>query len=316
MGSVARQDRDRALKAVAFWCASQFQGIEPGDQVLEELGFGSVDAMQRQLVNWGLPDWITQPETAADKPKPSKPAAPERQARNSGPTRELPTAGDAAPLFQERLEVLGRATDELKHRKEKLQGKRFVQSSVYANSVHFFRKEFTHEQWKNLSEHYGFDLDSDRFSTSDVRTWSLGGGTPAPQAPLPALIGAYLLAGGEVAPLLETLYPGEPSAEVEEKIRKRVEGRKGTDKQDGLQVLAQQLATLIRGGEVGKGRDPAELSNHEINLACRITECRDANVPDEQIYEELLSGVRLSKENFPWDEFRRLAALQQRWPWT
>lgn len=187
---------------------------------------------------------------------------------------------------------------------------------MYEDSVHFFREAFTDEQWRDLSEHYGFDLKADRFSTADVRTWSLGGGTPAPQAPLPALIGAYLLAGGELAPLLEALYPGEPSAAVVEKIRKRVEGRKGTDKQDGLQALAQQLATLVRGGDLGKGRDPAELSNHEINLECRITERREANVPDEKIYEELIGGLRLTKESFSWDEFRRLAALQQKWPWA
>lgn len=316
MESVARQDRERALKAVAFWCASQFQGIEPGSHILEELGFGSVEAMQKQLTNWGIPDWITQGETAVGKPKPSKPVAPERQARGSGPAKELPPAGNAAPIFRERLALLGRATEDLKYRKEKLQGKRFVQSSVYEDSVHFFREAFTDEQWRDLSEHYGFDLKADRFSTADVRTWSLGGGTPAPQAPLPALIGAYLLAGGELAPLLEALYPGEPSAAVVEKIRKRVEGRKGTDKQDGLQALAQQLATLVRGGDLGKGRDPAELSNHEINLECRITERREANVPDEKIYEELIGGLRLTKESFSWDEFRRLAALQQKWPWA
>ncbi len=69
---------------------------------------------------------------------------------------------------------------------------------MYTDSRQYFRELYSDEQWKSLSECYGFDANADRFSTSDVLTWSQGEGTPAPQAPLPALIGAYLLAGGEV----------------------------------------------------------------------------------------------------------------------
>ncbi len=69
---------------------------------------------------------------------------------------------------------------------------------MYKDSRQYFRELYSDERWKSLSECYGFDANADRFSTSDVLTWSQGEGSPAPQAPLPALIGAYLLAGGEV----------------------------------------------------------------------------------------------------------------------
>jgi hypothetical protein len=34
---------------------------------------------------------------------------------------------------------------------------------------------------------------------------------------------------GQVGPLLDALYPGTPTEEVLEKIRKRIEGKKGTN---------------------------------------------------------------------------------------
>lgn len=117
-----------------------------------------------------------------------------------------------------------------------------------------------------------------------------------------------------MSPLVEALHDDPASAEWS-KINKRIEGRKGDDGLDGLVALAEQLAVLVRGGALGRGSPPAELSRNEFNFACRITERREAQVPDEKIYEDLMHGLRLSDKELSWDEFRRLADLELSWPW-
>jgi hypothetical protein len=54
---------------------------------------------------------------------------------------ELPPASNAAPLFREKLEALVQAADELKYRKEKLQGGRFVPSSMYKEAPTYLKRE-------------------------------------------------------------------------------------------------------------------------------------------------------------------------------
>lgn len=203
----------------------------------------------------------------------------------------------------------------MKHRKEKLQGSRFVQSAVYRDPVFLSRELIPDEQWQKLRELFDLDPAAKEHLYFGGATFNLGVGTSTPQTPLPGIIGAYLLAGGEVEPLVEALHPDPASAEWS-KINKRIEGRKGKDNLDGLKALAEQLATAIRGGTLRSGSPVAELSAHEINLASRITERREAQVPDEKIYEDLLHSLRLSEEEFSWDEFDRLADLEQRFPWS
>ena len=293
---------------------AQAQGIELRQDIVEDLGFGSAEAMRIQLGNWDVPDWVTQGEPQAEKPKSPKPAPAVRKARSSGPVVELPSAVEAAPLFREKLEALMRGNEELQHRKEKLQGGRFFQSSVHTDPILFSRKDFSDERWEYFRELYDLDADAKSFMHFGGVTFRLGGGTPAPQAPLPSLIATYILMEGQVGPLLDALYPGTPTEEVLEKIRKRIDGKKGTNGLDGLKVLVQQLATLIRGGDLGKGRDPADIPRDDFNLACCMTERRDAQTPEEKIYKELRHLPR--SEELTWDEFERLRDLELRWPWA
>ena len=204
------------------------------------------------LPNWGLPKWLTHPDRGPEKPKPPKPPPPERKARSSGSITELPPAGKAMPLFAEKLKALAYGNEDLVHRKEELHGGLFVQSAMYTDPVFLPRDHYSDEEWRNLCELYDLDLEDAGFLDTNAKTWLFGGGTWAPQAPLPALIATYVLMEGEIEPLLEALYPGTPTQEVVEKVRKRIEGKKGTDGQDGLKVLARQLARLVRGGNVSK----------------------------------------------------------------
>ncbi len=308
------RERERALKASAFLCMRRLQGVEPEEQAARDFGFGSVEAMRIQLRNWGAPEWIT--ETAQpEKSERPKSAPPKRQARMSGPPKDLPPASGAAPLFREKLETLMRATERLEHRKEKLQGGRFVESSVDAGAVWLSRDFMSDEQWRYVSETLGLGPEAREAMHFGGATWSIGRGSTAPAEPLPALIGAYLLAGGEIEPLVQALHP-DPSSAGLEKIRKRVEDKKGARTEDGIIAIAKQLATLTRGGELRRGRDPAELANHEINLASRITELREEGWADEDIYLKLRQMPNSFARELSRDEFRRLGDLGLKFPWS
>ena len=308
--SLPRDAREGAYQQVGMVCAYRKLGLSE-DEVAKKANFGSVDDMYFRLKRWGLSGLLPLEEEVKKTPKTTR----KREARGSGPTTELPSADNAAPLFREKLEELLRATEELKHRKEKLQGGLFFQSSMYREPILLRREDWSDEEWQELSERYNLDTEDDRLMVTDRFTWGLGDGTPVPQDPLPALIGTYLLAGGEPKLLVEALHHDPASAEWT-KIQKRTEGRKGDDNLDGLKALAGQLAMLIRGKPYGSGAPPPELSRHEFNLACRITDAREAQIPDEKIYEDLLRNIGLSEEELSWATFRRLASLGLRWPWS
>jgi hypothetical protein len=290
---------------------AQAQDIELEQSVVEKLGFGSIESMRTQLNNWDVPDWITQGIQAVEKPKRLKPAITPRRARSSGPPIELPPASNAASLFREKLELLERATDDLKHRVERLQGERYVQSAVHNNPGSLSREFVSEGQRQHLREVFGFEPENPMHFGG--ATFSLGGGTSAPQAPLPALISAYLLAGGDVEPLVEALHH-DPESVDRQKLHKRIEGRKGTDGLDGLKALAEQIAKAVRGGTVRTGSPAAELSSHEINLASRITKLREEDWPDEDIYQKLRSLDHDLAKNLSWEDFQRLANLKIHFP--
>jgi hypothetical protein len=322
MSSLPKQERVRALQALGVWCQMELTGTEPPKAVLESLNFKSVDGMKIQLNNWGLPKSLTHPDRGTEKPKPPKPPPPEREARSSGPVTELPPASNAMPLFAEKLKALAYGNEDLVHRKEKLQGGLFAQSAIYTDPAYVPRHNYSDEEWKDLCELYDLDPEDTGFWETDKKSWSLGRGTWAPQEPLPALIATYVLMEGEIEPLLEALYPGTPTEEVVEKIRKRIEGKKGTDGQDGLKVLARQLARLVRGGNVGRGAHPPDISPHEFNVACRITQLREEGWSDEDIYQRLCESqgfarvLSSSQRLSPVENFQRLADLEVRYPFS
>jgi hypothetical protein len=314
MGSLSKWDQEKALKATMFLCLQQLQGREPEEQGAQQLDFGSIKAMRTQLGNWGAPDWITQEEPADEKPRAPRPAPSERQARSSGPVKELPPASNATPLFQEKLEALARGNDELRSREEKLQGGLFIESRVWPDRSYVNLTGLPEETKQLFAPALEDASESGGWLTNGI-LFNTGGGTPAPSPPLPALIAAYFLMEGKIEPLLDALYPGTPPAEVVEKIRKRIEDKKSARTEDGLKALAQQLAALVRGRKLERGRNSGELPPRDNSLACRITELRQAGWADDEIFEELRS-YGLSGEELTRKEFRRLANLELRWPWA
>ncbi len=309
------EERKKALWAAGVVSVLRGRGGHSEEEIAAKARFDSVEHMQWQLERWGLPEWLVREDLAVEGPRPASPSASVRRARGSGPAKQLPPASNAAPLFREKLEMLLRATEELKYRKEKLQGGRFIQSSVNTGPVSFSRGLMSDEQWRYVCEVLGLGPDAEETMHFGGATWSIGGGSAAPAEPLPALIGAYLLAGGEVEPLVQALHLDAESTGWE-KIRKRIEDKKGPRTEDGIVAIAQQLARLIRGGELKRGRDPAELPSHEVNLASRITELREQGWTDEDIYRKLRQMPNSFAQELSWGEFQRLANLEQRFPWS
>lgn len=113
--------------------------------------------------------------------------------------------------------------------------------------------------------------------------------------------------------LLEVLYPGEPSDDVLEEIRKCVEGKKKLDKKDGLKTLARQLAVLVRGGDV-KGAPRPALSSVEHDAACRITRLREEGRSEVEIERRLSNHTRADGSKLTKADIHRLGRLRLRYP--
>lgn len=318
--SLPNWKREEAYRHVGMVCAYRIQGLSE-DEVAKKVKFDSVEDMYFRLKRWGLSGLVPLEEESEETPK----TARERKARGSGPVVELPSASNAIPLFREKLDLLKQANEDLKYREEKYQagpyknGKyrtgRFLASSVHRSTITLRREDWSEEEWRGATEQYGVDAGGNTIAVDDGLTFAFGDATHAPQAPLPALIAACILAGGEMAPLLDALYPGTPTQEVREEIRMLVEGKKGTDNKDGLKTSAEKLATWLRGGRVERGTNPDPIPPLDRSLACRIRERREAGVPDKQIYEDLRLRKEHGGEGFTWKEFRRLADLGLVQPW-
>jgi hypothetical protein len=242
------------------------------EAIAEKLKFDSVEDMHIQLENWKLPDWLVGTESRAGKKKArEKSTAP--RLRNVGPRKDLPPAANAAELFRERLEALREMVDLLEHINEGLYGKYFGRTNVERASV--------------LYDGHWIDDAVVSLPGSVART---------PTEIETTLVGVYALAGGRMDLLLEKLHldPASVNAETRTKIQQLVEGtRKGKGTKDSLIVLARQLATLVRGGEVGTGR-PSGLSDNDHAMASITTKSRKQGLTDEEIARKF---AHLKKED-------------------
>jgi hypothetical protein len=312
MESLSGSSRDNAYRRVAFISAARKEGYAE-DEVAEKAGYRGAGHMRQELELWGFPAWFVEGDTPP-KPKVEQPDLEPRQkagaqnegnepkARTSGRVEKLPPARNAIPLFRGALEGLLRDNEELRYREETRQGRHYPYRLVS-------RKTPSDEEWANFAELFGLD------SVARERLYFGGGeikyGTNhrAPLSPLPELIGTYLLAGGEIEPLVEALHP-KPSEANWSEIGRYIEGAKVPGRKlDGIKSMAVRLTILIRGDENKRGQPPRKESGHNLNLSDRIAAGLKAKVPPKQLHEELLANLGLSEEEFPWSEFCRLADL-------
>jgi hypothetical protein len=249
----------------------RWQGMHSAKELATKLQFNSVDEMHNQLKDWDLPDWLVGVETNSGKKKARGKGTPPRL-RDVGPRRDLPHAGNAAELYKEWLEVLLKNVELLQHVDESLYGKYFGRTNVETASV------LQGGSW-----------------TDDAVVSLPGTVARSPSEIEVTLIGVFALAGGRMDLLLDVLHPDSPSvgSDTWEEIRQCIEGSRPHDKKDGLKVLARQLATWVRGGEVGTGR-PAELSEMDHAVASITTKYRKDGLTDEEITHKV---ARLEKED-------------------
>jgi hypothetical protein len=320
MESLSRSDRDSAHRKVGLIAASRVSGLDE-DGVAETAKYRGVGHMRQELEDWGFPSWFIEGDAPRKRSKPleaSKPAKSKRRARGTGPVIELPPASNATPLFREKLDALAQDNEDLRHRNEKLQGDLFHHCDVWTDTSYFRREELPEEQWEFLAETHNLDPNAEGFLDTK-RSWGLGDSTPVPQAPLPALIAAYVLTGGDLEPLLRALHPGEPSAEVLEQIRMCIEGKKNQNgaPRDGLKAVAQQLARMVRGGPVRQGRYSEDLSHLDIVVAYIISDDLKAGMSDPEVFEKLRQDppfALMLREELTWDEYCRLRDLNLEGP--
>jgi hypothetical protein len=284
----------------------------PDEEVADKLGFGSPAALYQRLDHDGYPVCSVCGKGPVDKPHcelPEENQGPTKPKARSG-TKEhkaLPPVSNAAELFRKALAKLAREVEELEHRRETYSGGRFVVTNVYEGSLLLPREFVDAETWRELCEQADANPEDDTLWQSGAALKDPVGGAFRPSAVLAALIGTYLLAEEPLEPLLEALHPDLQDADSEQ-ITKYVEGRKKPDGKDGLKVLAGQIATLVRGGALKTGTPPVALAPREQNLACTITDYREAGLSLDEIHRRL-EPLGLAKQ-----DVRRLADMRLSWP--
>ena len=114
MGLSESENRNPYL-TVAMFSYHRAEGGLSDEEIADKLRFDSVEDMRAQLESWKLPGWLVGEASGINstKRKVRKKSTP--RARSLSPTKELPPAGNATPLFRERLEALLKSAELLKH---------------------------------------------------------------------------------------------------------------------------------------------------------------------------------------------------------
>jgi hypothetical protein len=226
---MGRDPDNRVLNYVKFYTLKLEEWSE--NEIAANLGFDSSNDLYQRLNSDGFP---LCPLCGATPVGPEHCEPPKnkrrRSARQGGEAQKLPPAYEARDLFREAIRALSKivdpppppsdlsamtprqlvdSRDRLGDLEEYLQGERFVSAYVYRpdpDEVVFRREDFTEEGWVAACEAHGEDPSADVFVTDSVGVHPQGA-KQAPAEILVKLIGAYVLAGLPLGPLLEKLHP-------------------------------------------------------------------------------------------------------------
>jgi hypothetical protein len=311
--SVAKSRERDVNYTLAVFFGLRWEGV-PAEEIAKKLEFDSVEDMHIQLENWKIPEWLIRANVSSFKQRAREKSTPPHP-RNLGPRKELPSTGDAAPLFRERIESLLESVELLKHMDEGLRGRQFVRQDVETASVLFPWELMSEEGRAAIRKQRGPDFDEDFWEPNSLVKLP-GGVSLWPSETEAIVIGVYALADGNIDALLDLLHPDSApvSAEAREEIRQCIEGSRGDgDKRDGLKVLARQLATWIRGSEVRPGRPPG-LSKADHAYACRITHYRKQGLTDEEIARKESHRKKYDGTSYSTKDVTKLGDLGLSWP--
>ncbi len=324
----------KALRYIQL-CVSRKQNSSE-EEIARRLKFGSPAALYRTLQQDGFPVCPICGTTTAG-PKHCEPPATTRKrtATQGGEAKELPPAREARDLFRKAAQALSNIVDppppptdvnantfrqfldsfdHLDDLEEHLQGERFVSSYVYRpdpDDVALFRREdFTEKGWVEVCEAHGEYPSANAFVT-DYASVQPQGAKQTPNEILVKLIGAYVLAGLPLEPLLEKLHP-EPGEVDREQLEALVYGKsvKNGRHTGGMIDKVRQIARVVRGGTVRKGPPTEELSRRELQAAWEIASLRNQSHSDDLIYQ------LLQRRGFSLSDIKRLGNMRPQEPNT
>ena len=289
------------------------------EQIANKLISGPPTSLYRQLANDGYP--VCPACGAAPIDKTHSCESKRQPGPGTGKSSELPDPSLASELFADTLRSLLARVADLEPRHESSQDGRIVGTDTFVGSLYLSRRDkrngkvvenFSAEQWNDLCARHGQNPTVEGFWVEGDGLKRAAGAARHPAEPLTTLIGVYALADGDMNRLLETLYPGTPTQETLEAIKKRVDGKKKPDKMDGLKALARQLATLVRGQELS-GAPPPGLTPVEHDAACYITMLREEKFSDEEIAKKLSNHRMADGSGLSRADIQRLGNLQLRY---
>jgi hypothetical protein len=230
--------------------------------------------MYHQLKKWGWPDWAV----FKNLPKPKRQVEKKRRGSGKGEQIELLPAKEAAPLFKEALDKLLEAVEFMQGDYESASSSRYTKEYLQGKLFITYTREDIH--WA---------------PGLGGRTWR----TPAKRSPgnwLTELIAAYFLVGGDPEPLIEKLHL-DPDSLDREKLRKHIEGhRTPNGRKPGLLGSAEDVAILIRGGNLAPGAGAGEFDVDEQIIHQLALQGLQEGYSVRQIVE------RLAEEGIPTSE--------------
>jgi hypothetical protein len=286
------------------------------EEVARKAGFGSAEAMHRQLKVWGLPGLLPPGSTSPDEDH------TRRARRGGGQSQELPPAAGARRLFEHALLTLVGSLvlhlmdniDELERRGDYLQDERFVGRDTYHDPILWLRDRMPDAQWKEICARFGKNPDFDSFELWNESFVEPAGATQSPQEQLTTLIAVYVLAGLPLEPLLESLHFAPEKVDIAE-LKRHIEGEKvrklsrsgrlSSQQIPGLKTKAAQVAKLVRGGSLRRGPSTGEVPPRDEGIVWYIQQRVEEDVPDDEIYRELKEKRGLTR-----DEYARLKRLR------
>jgi hypothetical protein len=265
-----KEPDERALRYVKL-CVYREQGAEE-DRIAEELGFGIPEALYQQLSLDAFPVCTVCGETPAQADHCKR----SRKARKSTEEVRLPSPQGAETFFRLALAWLEEDIESLSLFEERLQGERFVGSldEPEEEELFLYQRMFYKTDWEQICEAYGYEPAPNRLLVEGANL--AYGANQTPARPLVRLIAAHALVYDDLKLLLDILHP-DPASIDEKKL---------SDKIDELELVAGQLAKIVRGGTLRRGPSTEDVSSEELRIAWVISAKRKEGVSDERILRE------------------------------
>jgi hypothetical protein len=256
--SLSSTDKKKALTRSGWVLAARLQGEDSEEVLAEKGGFVSVGAMRASLRAWGLHGMLPQAKKTSQKRRPKG---------TDRPREELPSLDRAVEPLKEGIGRLQRALELLPYNRQWLKDKRIVTSAQYPKETGYLkhiyrRKEHSSNEWEEVCEAHGQDLDVEEFTVAVDAPPMPRGASERASGFLLELVTNFVVTGRDPKQLLEYLHPNPH--ELDEAALKDIEKH-----HQKLLLAAEHLATLLRGGEVKQGPPHPDVTLKE-QWACWI----------------------------------------------